>query len=599
MADEQTTGAIDLEELANGRCRGRAGIAVLTSPSRLQVGQPLRALFVSDRPLPDPLLVVKDATGTHRLALKPGGGPPYFWLGVVQRPRRGRIRLVLATRDGRVMACARRRVGRPRPPSLGEGDDVWPVRRTWGRATEGFYSAWIEHLFDAPPHERPSWLPLHQVLRDPQRNLLYNHLGLAEDGPNSRKAVVVKPDCADLPYFLRAYFAWKLRLPLGYRHCDRGSSKRPTRCDALRTNSDQVLLGSRETPAKAFSRFLRRRLSYVHSGSGRTAPDDDESDLYPVPLTRKALRPGVVYVDPYGHLLVVAKRVAQTASASGALYAIDGHPDLSVGRKRFWRGAFLFKASTRAGAGGFKAFRPIVKRDGVLTALTNDELRKQRTFPRPSAQQYRHGTNGFYERMDRVINPRPLSPKQAFGERLKAFYELIQERVDSVAAGERHMREVGYALMKMPAGPRIFETRGSWENFSTPARDLRLLIAIEDVVGFPERVVDHPDRFALPKGRTPEKARSALAQLLAQYGSEHTIEYTKSDGTTQRLTINEVIARAKQLEVAYNPNDCVEIRWGATGRELESCTRHAPQEQQQRMRTYRPWFATRNRPPIR
>ena len=33
----------------------------------------------------------------------------------------------------------------------------------------------------------------------------------------------------------------------------------------------------------------------------------------------------------------------------------------------------------------------------------------------------------------------------------------------------------------MPDGPAIFETTGAWEDFATPSRDLRLLIAMDVV----------------------------------------------------------------------------------------------------------------------
>ena len=41
---------------------------------------------------------------------------------------------------------------------------------------------------------------------------------------------VVRPDCADLPYFLRAYFAFKMGLPFGYSKCSRGGGGKPPRC---------------------------------------------------------------------------------------------------------------------------------------------------------------------------------------------------------------------------------------------------------------------------------------------------------------------------------------------------------------------------------
>ena len=73
-----------------------------------------------------------------------------------------------------------------------------------------------------------SWKALHEVLRDKSRNLLFNHLGLGED----EKGLVIQPDCADLPYFLRAYFAFKMGLPFGYAKCTRGGGGKPPQCPA-------------------------------------------------------------------------------------------------------------------------------------------------------------------------------------------------------------------------------------------------------------------------------------------------------------------------------------------------------------------------------
>jgi hypothetical protein len=53
------------------------------------------------------------------------------------------------------------------------------------------------------------------------------------------------------------------------------------------------------------------------------------------------------------------------------------------------------------------------------------------------------------------------------------------------------------------------------------------------------------------------------------------------------------------LEMAYNPNDCVELRWGAPADSEESstCKRYAPLAQRAKMTKYRPWFSERRRPP--
>src|SRR5439155_922916 len=69
--------------------------------------------------------------------------------------------------------------------------------------------------------------------------------------------------------------------------------------------------------AAGFGEYLRSSVADgVHSGTGRTALSDDNTDYYPVPLKEQTLRPGTVYVDPYGHVLVLARRVSQTEDTS-------------------------------------------------------------------------------------------------------------------------------------------------------------------------------------------------------------------------------------------------------------------------------------------
>jgi hypothetical protein len=57
-------------------------------------------------------------------------------------------------------------------------------------------------------------------------------------------------------------------------------------------------------------------------------------------------------------------------------------------------------------------------------------------------------------------------------------------------------------------------------------------------------------------------------------------------------------ARSRSIEIAYNPNDCPEIRWGAPegSDELAPCARRAPDDQRQKMESYRGWFRERRRP---
>mgnify|MGYP007112968944 CR=1 FL=1 len=134
----------------------------------------------------------------------------------------------------------------------------------------------------------------------------------------------MRPDCADNPFFLRAYFAWKLGLPFGFHECSRGNRRSPPRCSSWTSN---LADGGGRSGAPAFRSFLGRVMNVIHSGTARTRLDDEACDYYPVSLTRRSLRPGVVFADPYGHTLVIARWVPQARERPGGMLAVDAQPD--------------------------------------------------------------------------------------------------------------------------------------------------------------------------------------------------------------------------------------------------------------------------------
>jgi hypothetical protein len=79
---------------------------------------------------------------------------------------------------------------------------------------------------------------------------------------------------------------------------------------------------------------------------------------------------------------------------------------------------------------------------------------------------------------------------------------------------------------------------------------------------------------------------------------ERAVEYRRSDGSMFRLTVADILARRPALEMAYNPNDCAEIRWGAStgSADFATCARHAPEDQRAHMQEYRVWFHEAKRP---
>src|SRR5262249_972147 len=275
------------------------------------------------------------------------GGPPYFWFTEIKAPAVGSWRATLTpqqvgARCGPITREIKVRADKPGGPGSA-ARSTWPLRNDWNRASENLFSAWIEKLFDDPLDAEPSWPALPEVVRDPTRNFLFNHLV-----PNEDAKIYVGPDCADLPYTLRAYFAYKMGLPYGFSKCSRGGGGRAPTCQQWFSlqNAEEAKPpppppvaapippavsgyfgyssapaplaqpGPKRTgPARSFAELVQIVSDSVHSGSGRTALADNNTDYYPVSLSADTLRPGTVYADPYGHILMIVRRIAQTDDA--------------------------------------------------------------------------------------------------------------------------------------------------------------------------------------------------------------------------------------------------------------------------------------------
>lgn len=580
-------------------CVAREDVLLFTSPRAPAVGQPVRVVAVSEAPLAGTLRLRRAGGDVLATSDVVHGGPP--WFVVLETMVEAKASLVAelvqpACAPDTALATAKVDVsarGRLALPNAKEG--VWPVRAAWNRKLENLYSAWVELLFDAPEAEMPSWSALHEVLRDPARNVLHDHLGAGEDVPPA--APLVRPDCADLPYTLRAYFAWKLGLPFGVGSCNRGGGGRPPSCKGLLTVEEPPARPGKDGVA-TFGAFVRGTLAdRAHSGSARAPFDEPESDYYGVPVTWESLRPGTVYADPYGHVLVVAKRLPQTEARGGVLFAVDGQPDGTVAKKRFWRGNFLYATEPELGGPGWKRFRPLVRRGGALVRQDDAAIAKSAEYGDAKREGFAD-VDAFYDRMEDVLSPEPLDPTRAMLETVAALEEQVRTRVKSVDNGRLWLAK-GQAPAAMPEGPEIFETTGAWEDFSTPSRDLRLLIAIDVARGFPSRVERRPARFAMPSGKAPAQVRSDLEARLARELASRSVSYARTDGSSFTLSLAEVVARAAALEVAYDPNDCAETRWGAPkgSDEASTCHAQAPAEQRARLERYRVWFRDRKRPP--
>jgi hypothetical protein len=102
----------------------------------------------------------------------------------------------------------------------------------------------------------------------------------------------------------------------------------------------------------------------------------------------------------------------------------------------------------------------------------------------------------------------------------------------------------------------------------------------------------------MPSGKSVAEVKEELESVLGSELAARKFTYTRSDGSTWTLSLKDVVDRAAALEMAYNLNDCVELRWGAAegSEEASTCQRHASQAQQTKMAEYRTWFHERHWP---
>ena len=136
-----------------------------------------------------------------------------------------------------------------------------------------------------------------------------------------------------------------------------------------------------------------------------------------------------------------------------------------------------------------------------------------------SLEQGKLNADGFYARMAKLINPKGLDAEKAYRETLDALVEQMTVRIGSVGNGEKFEKENGAPLIPMPEGAKIFETKGPWEDYATPSRDMRLIIAHQRALSLPDRIVAHPELYSLG-GKKPDAVRGEITKLHAKLTGE-------------------------------------------------------------------------------
>ena len=80
---------------------------------------------------------------------------------------------------------------------------------------------------------------------------------------------------------------------------------------------------------------------------------------------------------------------------------------------------------------------------------------------------------------------------------------------------------------------------------------------------FRDRATTTPEAFAIPNDRPVADVIAGLRRESREFLGSHSVAYRRTGGAEQRITLADVVARQRALEMAFNPNDCIKIRWGA------------------------------------
>lgn len=423
-------------------------------------------------------------------------------------------------------------------------------------------------------------------------------------------------DCADLPYYLRSYFAWKNGLPMSVESSISARKVEGNTGDVRYTPFGNYVTGrydilSRSSAGRSaweeffgwgdvFKTKYPNAVSLLNStitdltytASFRMMGDVDGTlftDFYPVRLDRNGIRPGTVIYDPNGHVAVVYK-----VTDDGHIYYIDSHPDNTL-TSGMYNSKFM-RSNPFQGA-GFKNFRPLAlvgaKVDsngayvgGKIVGAKNNQLANY------SLEQY-YGTQpdpaGDWKAGQFLINGKPIpyydyvrvkmasgtlriDPLQEMRANLADICTNLKDRVVAVNTALKSGVQNKEHPLRLPKN--IFGTDGEWENYASPSRDARLKVAYIEILTESQNLIN---RYKVGDPTVVYSGRNLPGDMLAIYQNESRacqFSYTNSSGRPVTLDLDQL--RLRLWNLSFDPYHCAELRWGASDpQELASCPDNA------------------------
>ena len=467
----------------------------------------------------------------------------------------------------------------------------WRILRTaWTERDEKGYEEFVARIGESGCRN------MHACLTSAASNPLYR----ASNPPGMH----FYADCADLPYMLRAYYAWKNGLPFSYSTAvtPLGFSK-----DIRYTARGNAITSRRDlTDAGLDARkAIPQVVDTISSAHYRTPPDHAGKllpDHYPVRISRESIKPGTIIYDPNGHVAVVYK-----VTPEGRIHYIDTHPDNSLTRGIYGK---AFSRATPAMGAGFKRWRPqtlvgAAQRPDGSFAGGHIVLSPDKDIPDWSDEQFfgternrtKTWTTGkfvlegetleYYDYVRRRLATAGFryDPLEETRTMVRSLCEDLKYRVDAVDVAIKAGIHKRPQPDKLPNN--IYGTDGDWETYSTPSRDARLKTAFKELRDEVARFLALSAEGSKRLDYAGEDLRRDIRAAYLQEAAACSITYARSDGSEKQLTFAEVAKRLFAL--SFDPHHCVERRWGAQdAQELSTCAdgadKRAWYDAQQRLR---------------
>lgn len=397
---------------------------------------------------------------------------------------------------------------------------------------------------------------------------------LGRDPPDA----VFQSDCAELPYILRFYFAWKRGLPFSFESdlMARGAAR-----DIRYSANGNEVAGRFDVPSGVMSGMavIARLRATISSASYRLHPDLEtplEPDLYSPAVSPDSIQPGTIVYDPAGHVGVVFD-----VDAKGRIHFFDAHTDFSLTEMTYDLRFARMKPSVGA---GFKNWRPIrlvgarQRADGVLIG-GHVEVAANKDIPDFSGEQFfgngKRSTDAGWKSGTFSLNGETLDyydyvrAQMAGGKLLFEPVAEIRDMARSLCI-DLHYRAQAVALalthgiQNRPEPARlpenIYGTDGDWETYSTPSRDARLKVEFKSLRDTAQRFVEMAARH---DAHLSYDGTDLPGDLLRAYDRETKycgVPYSNSDGSLTTLGFED--ARQRLFAMSFDPYQCIERRWG-------------------------------------